>query len=182
MVFLRFRLAAGSVPSAVAPMLVETDCARQCAGGGVGNADSSLGNSEPHDRIRALSGQHPPAAAAPAVPTETPTQLAWLAALLRPIRGFRLRYLPLILVYFAYGALGLIDVTRDMWIKEQLRLGPSDLAAIGVWLGLPWAVKMVFGELVDSVPIFGSQRRSYILIGAACTAAGMLTLAGAAAG
>ena len=69
-----------------------------------------------------------------------------------------------------------------MWIKEQLRLGPSDLAAIGVWLGLPWAVKMVFGELVDSVPIFGSQRRSYILIGAACTAAGMLTLAGAAAG
>ena len=69
-----------------------------------------------------------------------------------------------------------------MWIKEQLRLGPSDLAAIGVWLGLPWAVKMVFGELVDSVPIFGSQRRSYILIGAACTAAGMLTLAAAAAG
>ena len=41
---------------------------------------------------------------------------------------------------------------------------------------------MVFGELVDSVPIFGSQRRSYILIGAAFTAAGMLTLAGAAGG
>jgi hypothetical protein len=38
------------------------------------------------------------------------------------------------------------------------------LPAIGVWLSLPWTVKMVFGELVDSVPIFGSQRRSYILI------------------
>ena len=36
-----------------------------------------------------------------------------------------------------------------------------------MWLSLPWTVKMVFGELVDSVPIFGSQRRSYILIGAA---------------
>ena len=116
-----------------------------------------------------------PGAAAPAAaatPAETSTQMAWLAALLRPILGFRLRYLPLTMVYFAYGALGLIDVTRDMWIKEQLRLSPSDLASIGVWLSLPWTVKMVFGELVDSVPIFGSQRRSYILIGAACTSAG----------
>ena len=106
----------------------------------------------------------------------------WLAAILRPILGFRRRYLPLIMVYFAYGALGLIDVTRDMWIKESLRLSPSELAGIGVWLGLPWTVKMVFGQLVDSVPIFGSQRRSYILIGAALTACGMLVLAAAAAG
>ena len=106
----------------------------------------------------------------------------WLAAILRPILGFRRRYLPLIMIYFAYGALGLIDVTRDMWIKESLRLSPSELAGIGVWLGLPWTVKMVFGQLVDSVPIFGSQRRSYILIGAALTACGMLVLAAAAAG
>jgi hypothetical protein len=121
-------------------------------------------------------------ATAPSSPADGGAPSAWLAAILRPVLGFRLRYLPLILVYFAYGALGLIDVTRDMWIKEQLRLSPSELAAIGVWLSLPWTVKMVFGELVDSVPIFGSQRRSYILIGAAFTAAGMLTLAGAAGG
>jgi len=121
-----------------------------------------------------------PGATARGAATEAPARMAWLAAILRPILGFRLRYLPLILVYFAYGALGLIDVTRDMWIKEQLKLNPSDLASIGVWLSLPWTVKMVFGELVDSVPIFGSQRRSYVLIGAAFTAAGMLTLADAA--
>ncbi|MPZ54921.1 MAG: hypothetical protein GEU91_00195 [Rhizobiales bacterium] len=69
-----------------------------------------------------------------------------------------------------------------MWIKERLTLNPAELAGIGVWLTLPWTVKMVFGQLVDSVPIFGSQRRSYILIGAACTASGMMTLAGAAGG
>jgi hypothetical protein len=84
------------------------------------------------------------------------------------------------MVYFAYGALGIIDVTRDMWIKEGLALSPAELAGIAVWLTLPWTVKMVFGELVDCVPIFGSQRRAYILIGATFTAAGMLTLAGAA--
>jgi hypothetical protein len=104
------------------------------------------------------------------------------AALLRPLQAFQLIYLPLMLIYFAYGASGLIDVTRDLWIKEQLSLSPAALAGIGVWLNLPWTVKMVFGELVDSVPIFGSQRRSYVLIGAAVMASGMVTLAGAAGG
>ena len=108
--------------------------------------------------------------------------LFWLSALLRPIQGFRLNYLPLAMIYFAYGALGLIDVSRDMWIKERLTLSPAELAGIAVWLSLPWTVKMVFGELVDSVPIFGSQRKAYVLIGAAVTASGMLTLAGAAGG
>jgi hypothetical protein len=100
--------------------------------------------------------------------------------LLQPIRALRLRYVPLLMVYFAYGALGVIDVTRDVWVKEALTLSPAELAAIGVWLTLPWTIKVVFGELVDSVAIFGSRRRAYILIGATCTAGGMLTLAAAA--
>lgn len=108
--------------------------------------------------------------------------MGFLDSLMRPIRAFRAAYMPLVMVYFAYGALGLIDVTRDMWIKESLTLTPSELAGIGVWLTLPWTVKMVFGELVDSVPIFGSQRRVYIVIGALFTASGLLTLAGAAGG
>src|SRR5215467_1545072 len=115
-----------------------------------------------------------------AVTEKIRTRLA--ADVMRPIQAFRLSYLPLVMVYFAYGALGIIDVSRDMWIKERLTLNPAELAGIGVWLTLPWTIKMVFGELVDSVPIFGSQRRSYILIGAALTASGMLVLAAAAGG
>src|SRR5262245_12601080 len=107
---------------------------------------------------------------------------AWVDSLLRPILSFRPSYLPVVMVYFAYGALGLIDVSRDMWVKESLSLAPAELAGIAVWLSLPWTVKMVFGELVDSVPIFGSQRKAYIFIGASFTAAGLLTLAGAAGG
>ncbi len=107
---------------------------------------------------------------------------SWLASFLRPLQAFRLNYFPVLVVYFAYGALGLIDVSRDLWIKESLTLSPAELAGVGVWLSLPWTVKMVFGELVDSVPIFGSQRKAYVLIGAAFTSAGLLTLAGAAGG
>jgi MFS family permease len=116
---------------------------------------------------------------APAQPTPRPL---WLESLLRPVLAFRLRYLPVVMVYFAYGALGLIDVTRDLWVKEQLTLSAAQLAGIAVWLSLPWTVKMVFGELVDAVPIFGSQRKIYILIGASFTASGLITLAGAAGG
>ena len=101
-------------------------------------------------------------------------------SIMRPIRSFKLIYLPVVMVYFAYGALGLIDVTRDLWIKESLSFTPSQLAGIAVWLTLPWTVKMVFGELVDTVPIFGSQRKAYVLIGAALMAAGLIILAGAA--
>jgi hypothetical protein len=118
------------------------------------------------------------AGTAPAVETRT----VWLDSLLRPIQAFRLNYVPVVMVYFAYGALGLIDVTRDLWIKESLSLTPSDLAGIAVWLMLPWTVKMVFGELVDTVPILGSQRKSYVLMGAAFMAAGLVILAGAAGG
>jgi MFS family permease len=86
------------------------------------------------------------------------------------------------MVYFAYGALGLIDVSRDMWVKERLTLSAADLAGLGVWLSLPWTMKMVFGQLVDCFPILGSQRRAYVLIGAVLVAAGLIVLAGAAGG
>ena len=103
-------------------------------------------------------------------------------AVLNPIRAFRLRYLPLLMVYFAYGALGLIAVAESFWVKKALTLSPVQLAELAVWTTLPWTVKMVFGELVDSVPILGSQRRAYVFIGAAFIAAGLLLLAGAAGG
>jgi hypothetical protein len=82
------------------------------------------------------------------------------ADVMRPVRALRWSYVPLLMVYFAYGALGLIDVSRDMWIKERLTLSASELAGLGVWLSLPWTMKMVFGQLVDCFPILGSQRSS----------------------
>ncbi len=103
-------------------------------------------------------------------------------AVLTPVRAFRLRYLPLLMIYFAYGALGLTAIATSFWVKETLTLKPADLASLAVWLSLPWAMKMVFGQLVDSVPIFGSQRRIYIFIGAGTIAAGLLMLAGASSG
>jgi hypothetical protein len=103
-------------------------------------------------------------------------------ALLTPIRAMRLRYLPLLMIYYAYGALGLLTIAQAFWIKQALTLTPAELAAIAVWLTLPWTIKMVFGQLVDSVPVLGSQRRAYVFIGASLVATGLIVLAGAAGG
>ncbi|MGM0533364.1 MAG: hypothetical protein ACQERK_02595 [Campylobacterota bacterium] len=96
--------------------------------------------------------------------------------LLAPLLAMRLRYVPLLLIYFAYGASIFTGIAESFWVKEKLSLGTDELMALGVWLSIPWTIKMVFGQLVDSVGIFGSQRRAYIFIGAGLVAVSMLTL------
>jgi len=103
-------------------------------------------------------------------------------ALLAPIRSMRLVYLPLLMVYFAYGAMGLVGVAQSFWIKNSLTWTPADLASLAVWFSLPWTIKMVFGELVDTVPLLGSQRRAYVFVGAGLIAVSFVLLAGAAGG
>ena len=70
-------------------------------------------------------------------------------AVLTPVRAMRLRYLPLLMIYYAYGALGLVTIAQAFWIKEALTFTPAELASIAVWLTLPWTIKMVFGQLAD---------------------------------
>ena len=85
---------------------------------------------------------------------------------LTPIRAFRMRYIPLLLIYFSYGSGVFTAIAENFWVKDTLDMSASDLAELAVWLGVPWTVKMIFGSLVDSVNIFGSNRKSYVYIGA----------------
>jgi len=88
------------------------------------------------------------------------------SAFLNPIKSFKLKYLPLLMVYFAYGASGFSSIAETFWVKQHLNLDATALVTLGVWLSIPWTIKMVFGQLVDSIPILGSQRRAYVYIGA----------------
>lgn len=115
--------------------------------------------------------------------TETPTPTLrdlFERALLAPVRAMRPQYWPLLMVYFAYGALGLVAVADSFWLRKELTLSAEAMAKLGAWLTLPWAMKMVFGELVDTVALAGSRRRAYVYLGAGLIALGLLLLAGAA--
>jgi len=87
-------------------------------------------------------------------------------ALLNPIKSFKFRYLPLLMIYFAYGASGFTSIAESFWVKEHLNMNAQMLVSLSVWLSLPWTIKMVFGQLVDNVALFGSQRRIYVYLGA----------------
>jgi MFS family permease len=114
--------------------------------------------------------------------TRGPTFERTIETVLAPVRAFKPSYWPPMMVYFAAGAMGLTLVATQFWIKAALTLSPADLAGIAVWLGLPAVMKMVFGELVDTVRVFRSQRRVYVFLGAALAALGLVVLATAAAG
>ena len=91
-----------------------------------------------------------------------------------------MRYLPLLMIYFAYGCATFSGIGESFFVKEKLDLSAAALMMIGVWLTLPWNIKMVFGQLVDSLPILGSRRKSYIFIAAGLMAAGSILMAGLA--
>lgn len=86
--------------------------------------------------------------------------------IMTPIRALKMRYVPLLLIYFAYGSSVFVGIAKDFWVKKEISLSAEDLVALGVWLTVPWTIKMIFGQLVDSVTIFGSNRKVYVFIGA----------------
>lgn len=103
-------------------------------------------------------------------------------AVLEPLRALRVAHLPILSIYAASGALGLIAVADGFWVKGALQLTTVDLATIAIWLQLPWIAKMVVSELVDATSLKGASRRVYILAGALLIAVGLVILAGAAGG
>ncbi|MCM5569320.1 hypothetical protein M6I34_02240 [Burkholderiaceae bacterium FT117] len=66
-------------------------------------------------------------------------------------REMRLSYLPPLMVYMAAGISGLTAIVGTFFVKEYLGLSAEFLAALGFWAGLPWALKMPLGHLVDLI-------------------------------
>ncbi len=66
-------------------------------------------------------------------------------------RQMRWSYLPPLMVYLAAGISGLTGIVGTFFIKEYLGLSAAFLAGLGFWAGLPWAMKMPLGHLVDLI-------------------------------
>lgn len=76
----------------------------------------------------------------------------WLLTLKRDIWDeLRWSYAPPLLVYFAYGLSGLTAVSSTFVVKDYLGLSAAFMASLAFWAGLPWALKMPLGHLVDIV-------------------------------
>jgi hypothetical protein len=66
-------------------------------------------------------------------------------------RQVRWSYLPPLMVYLAYGVSGLTSVVGAFFIKDYLGLSAAFIAGLSFWVGIPWALKMPLGHLVDLI-------------------------------
>ncbi len=90
-------------------------------------------------------------------------------------RDMRWSYLPPLMVYFAAGVSGFTGIIEAFFVKETLGLSPALLATLGFWAGLPWAMKMPLGHLVDR---FWPQKALLVYLGATLMAASLLIMVG----
>jgi hypothetical protein len=89
-------------------------------------------------------------------------------------RDLRWSYLPPLMVYLAAGIQGLTGIVGTFFVKEHLGLSAEFLAALGFWVGIPWALKMPIGHLVD---VFWRFKSGFIILGAGLIAASLLIMA-----
>ena len=90
-------------------------------------------------------------------------------------RQMRLSYLPPLMVYVAAGISGLTGIVGVFYVKERLGLSAEFLAALGFWGGLPWALKMPLGHLVD---LIWRWKALLVYLGATLIAASLLIMIG----
>ena len=90
-------------------------------------------------------------------------------------RELRLSYLPPLMVYCAAGVSGLTGIVGTFFVKDYLGLSAAFLAALGFWAGIPWALKMPIGHLVD---LLWRHKAGLVYLGATLIAASLLIMIG----
>ena len=90
-------------------------------------------------------------------------------------RELRLSYLPPLMVYCAAGVSGLTGIVGTFFVKDYLGLSAAFLAALGFWAGIPWALKMPIGHLVD---LLWRYKAGLVYLGATLIAASLLIMIG----
>jgi hypothetical protein len=115
----------------------------------------------------------PPTAAAPGAPGAL---WRWIDRnFLELGREMRLSYLPPLMVYIAAGISGLTGIVGTFFVKEYLGLSAEFLAALGFWAGIPWALKMPLGHLVD---LIWKHKAGLVYLGATLICASLLIMIG----
>jgi len=90
-------------------------------------------------------------------------------------REFRWSFMPPLMVYVAAGISGLTSIVGTFFVKDYLGLSAEFLAALGFWAGLPWALKMPLGHLVD---LLWRYKSGLVYLGASLIAASLLIMIG----
>lgn len=87
----------------------------------------------------------------------------------------RREYLPPLMVYLAAGIAGFTGIIESFFVKQSLGLSAAFLASLGFWAGLPWALKMPLGHLVD---LYWQRKSLFVYLGAILMTVSLLIMVG----
>ena len=90
-------------------------------------------------------------------------------------RQFKLSYLPPLMIYVAAGISGLTGIVGTFFVKDYLNLSAAFLAGLGFWAGIPWALKMPLGHLVD---LIWNKKNYMVYVGASLIGISLLIMYG----
>ena len=90
-------------------------------------------------------------------------------------RQFKLSYLPPLMIYLAAGISGLTGIVGTFFVKDYLNLSAAFLAGLGFWAGIPWALKMPLGHLVD---LIWNKKNYMVYVGATLIGLSLLIMYG----
>ena len=90
-------------------------------------------------------------------------------------RQFKWTYLPPLMIYLAAGISGLTGIVGTFFVKDYLNLSAAFLAGLGFWAGIPWALKMPLGHLVD---LIWNKKNYMVFFGAGLISLSLLIMYG----
>ena len=90
-------------------------------------------------------------------------------------RQFKWTYLPPLMIYVAAGISGITGIVGTFFVKDYLNLSAAFLAGLGFWAGIPWALKMPLGHLVD---LIWNKKNYMVFVGAALIGLSLLIMYG----
>lgn len=76
---------------------------------------------------------------------------------------FRWAYVPPLLIYLSAGISGITSIVGIFFLKDYLNISAAFIASIGFWAGIPWALKMPVGFLIDR---FWNKKHIFVYVGA----------------
>jgi len=98
----------------------------------------------------------------------------WVDAIIFDLaRQMRWSFLPPLMVYFAFGCSTVTAIVGTFFVKDFLDFSAAYLAGLAFWAGLPWALKMPLGHLVD---IIWRWKALLVYLGAALVAGSMMIM------
>ena len=88
---------------------------------------------------------------------------------------FKMAYLPPLLIYASAGVSGLTGIVGIFFIKDFLSLSAAFIASIGFWAGIPWALKMPIGFLIDR---YWNLKQYFVYLGAILVSISLIIMYG----